>query len=263
MRPRFQVQNSPRITALYTAFCKTFSKEYRFRGESHDFWELICVLEGRIDITADDLVFELNEGQCFLHPPMQFHSFQSVGSTEPTIVVISFSGENIPHAPDTVCIAEDPSRIRHLYALAQKYFTFRHKIWIDEAREGYLHFVKELELFLLQLSHTDSRGSNSISARNYTAIMQTLHQNLCRRLTVREIAELCNMSEINLQKTFSHYAGVGVMDYFTRIKMQYAATLLREGYSVKETALQLGYHDQNYFSTVYKRINGISPSKTK
>jgi len=262
MRHHFIVQKSPHIATLYTLFQKTFDKDYRFRGESHDFWELVCVAEGRIGIAADDQVFELEAGQCFLHPPMQFHSIQSAGSTEPTVVIISFTGENIPHIADTVCRAEDPSQIKRLYALAEKFFTFR-RIFVEEAKQGHLQFVKELELFLLQLSPADSRRSNSVSAQNYSTIVQTLHQNLHRRLTVREIAELCSMSEINLQKTFSRYAGVGVMDYFTRIKMHRAAELLREGHSVKETALLLGYHDQNYFSTVYKRIIGQPPCKTK
>ncbi len=262
MRPHFIVQKNPHIATLYTLFQKTFAKDYHFRGESHDFWELVCVLDGRVSITADDLVFELEPGQCFLHPPMQFHSIQSTGSNEPTVVFISFTGKNIPYIADTVCMAEDPTQINRLYKLSQKFFTYQ-RIFVDDAKPGYLQFVKELELFLLQLSPADSHRSDSVSARNYTAIMQTLQQNIHRRLTVREIAKLCNMSEINLQKTFSRYAGMGIMDYFTRIKMHRAAELLREGHSVKETALLLGYHDQNYFSTVYKRIMGQPPSKVK
>ena len=69
------------------------------------------------------------------------------------------------------------------------------------------------------------------------------------------------MSEINLHKTFSKYAGVGIMEYFTRTKMHYATSLLEGGSTVKEVALTLGYTDQNYFSTVYKRITGHTPSQ--
>ena len=53
------------------------------------------------------------------------------------------------------------------------------------------------------------------------------------------------------------------MEYFNRIKMQRAAELLNEGVSVKQAALQVGFHDQNYFSTVFKRITGHTPSKYK
>jgi AraC-like DNA-binding protein len=36
---------------------------------------------------------------------------------------------------------------------------------------------------------------------------------------------------------------------------------LQQGHSVKETALILGYRDQNYFSTAFKRITGHAPSR--
>ena len=39
--------------------------------------------------------------------------------------------------------------------------------------------------------------------------------------------------------------------------------LLQEGYTVKETALRLGFADQNYFSTVYRRHFGVPPSKER
>ena len=68
---------------------------------------------------------------------------------------------------------------------------------------------------------------------------------------------------INLQKSFSYYAGVGVMEYFNRQKMRRAAELMAEGYSVREAALAVGFSDQNYFSTVFKRITGHSPSAVK
>ena len=58
-------------------------------------------------------------------------------------------------------------------------------------------------------------------------------------------------------------AGVGIMVYFNRLKMQRAAELIKEGFSVKEAALSVGFSDQNYFSTVFKRITGRPPTKAK
>jgi len=56
---------------------------------------------------------------------------------------------------------------------------------------------------------------------------------------------------------------MGIMEYFNSIKMFRAQTLLKEGYTVKETALSLGFCDQNYFSTVFKRVMGKSPKELK
>ena len=118
---------------------------------------------------------------------------------------------------------------------------------------------------MLELANANSRKDVTLSkgAENYAFILKTINSNIEKRLSVTELAVLCNMSEINLQKTFSHYAGVGIIEYFNRVKMQRATELLNEGASVKQTALQLGFYDQNYFSTVFKRITGHTPSRYK
>ena len=45
--------------------------------------------------------------------------------------------------------------------------------------------------------------------------------------------------------------------------MRHGKQLLESGRSVKEVAFLLGFSDQNYFSTVYRRHFGIPPSAVK
>ena len=262
-----EIKNNPVITSVYTAFSQAFSPEFRFRGETHDFWELVCVTEGQISVAADSKIFTLKKGQAILHSPMQFHSITAMGSGGSAIAVFSFSGNNIPALENKVIEISNFSRVKQLLELVKKHFVMRKKFNIvgpKTADNAHLIYIKRLELFLLELEGgylVDSKLPKS--AENYAFIIKTINNNIEKRLSVTEIAALCNMSEINLQKTFSHYAGVGIMEYFNRIKMQRAAELLNEGLSVKQAALQVGFHDQNYFSTAFKRITGHSPSRYK
>jgi AraC-like DNA-binding protein len=82
-----------------------------------------------------------------------------------------------------------------------------------------------------------------------------------QRLTVAQIAELCGLGESNLKKIFKKYAGIGVMEYYASVKTEQAKQLLLEGKSVRQTAEQLGFVDQNYFCVFFKRQTGVSPSK--
>jgi AraC-like DNA-binding protein len=43
------------------------------------------------------------------------------------------------------------------------------------------------------------------------------------------------------------------------MKMRYAAEQLQAGMRVGEVAANLGYFDQNYFSTVFRRVMGAPP----
>lgn len=260
-----EIQENPKITGIYTAFSQDLGPHFKFKGEIHDFYELVCVTEGTISVAADNKIFSLKKGQAILHPPMQFHNITALGNEKSAITVFSFSGENIPKLQNKVFEIGDISKTKTLLELAKKHYIIRHKFSIKEPKNignSHLIYVKNLELFLLELANNNEENSrsHSHSAENYSFIVKTINSNIDKRISVTELAELCNMSAINLQKTFSKYAGVGVKEYFNRIKMQKAIELLDKGMSVKQTALLLGYEDQNYFSTVFKRITGNTPS---
>ena len=63
------------------------------------------------------------------------------------------------------------------------------------------------------------------------------------------------------QKLFLRYTGMGMMNFYASLRMRHAKQLLESGRSVKEVAFLLGFSDQNYFSTAYKRYFGMSPTK--
>ena len=111
----------------------------------------------------------------------------------------------------------------------------------------------------------EKQGSRlqSPMAKNYARAMSVLENHIHQNLSVGEIARLCNMSEISLQKTFSKYAGIGVRQYYNRLKITAATQMLQAGVAVKECAKLLGFANQNYFSTVFKRITGTSPADYK
>ncbi|MBQ4154308.1 MAG: AraC family transcriptional regulator [Clostridia bacterium] len=260
-----KITENPKITGVSTAFLQDLGPDFKFRGEAHDFYELVCVTEGAISVAADDKYFTLKKGQAILHPPMQFHNITSMGDKKSSIAVFSFSGENIPNLQDKVLEIGDISKTKSLLELAKKHFVIRYRFSIKEPKStgiSHLLYVKRLELFLLELVNNNQEKNEALpqSAENYSFIIKTLNDNIDKRLSIAEIASLCNMSAINLQKTFSKYAGIGIIEYFNQLKMQKAIELLERGMSVKQTALLLGFHDQNYFSTVFKRITGNTPS---
>lgn len=268
MEKGVKISKNPKITRVTSAFIRHCESDFRFRGETHESWELVCVTDGNISVAADNKVFELKKGQAILHNPMQFHNITVTGNAGATIGVFAFCGENIPAIQNQVFEITDLSKVKTLKELAHKYFEVKSGfglVTIKKEGSEHLLYIKNLELFLLELAGNVSKSRQTVSegAKNYSRIINTMNENIYERLSICELAALCNMSEINLQKTFSRYAGVGIMEYFNRIKMRKATELLQSGMSVKQVALKLGFHDQNYFSTMFKRITGHTPSKIK
>jgi AraC-like DNA-binding protein len=57
------------------------------------------------------------------------------------------------------------------------------------------------------------------------------------------------------------YTGKSPQDFIRVIRLERAATLLRNGQSVTDTATLAGFENAKYFSTVFKKYFGVSPSK--
>lgn len=259
-----------RITKLYSAFMKRYGKKYSFSGECHNFWEIMIVVSGEVGVTAGSNIYTLKSGQAILHEPMEFHNLWSAGNSDPTIIVISFSVVGMPQYFHRIFEVENMSiPIGILDNIKQNFEVYEEDFIVGIKEKGDIDrqiAVKQLEIFLLNGLHACWQMSKDIvpcGSSNYVAAIRVLDNNIEKRLSVSEIANMCNMSEINLQKTFARYAGMGVMQYFNQQKIIRAITLLEEGNSAKEVAELLGFSNQNYFCTVFKRISGHPPSYYK
>ena len=89
-----------------------------------------------------------------------------------------------------------------------------------------------------------------------------LEDDEAQTLTIKEIASLCNVSEIYFRKLFKLYSGTPPVEYKlnTRIAkaMQYLET---SNLSVREISELTGFKDPAYFSKMFKEKNGFTPKE--
>lgn len=252
------------IDTLYTAFDQWIESNYFFVGESHDFWELVIIADGAVGITAGQEAAVMRRGQAVLHPPMEFHRVWYPGERG-RIIVISFGARGLAPSAGRKFTVTEPGLPDQLLQQLRSSFTIErvHVMGLaGSAIRGQLA-VKELELFLLRQLDTPQGAAASAPSRqaeNYARLVRFLEQNVRSSLCVEQIARQCSMSAVSAKQTFSKYAGMGIMAYFNRLKVAAALPLLQQGFSVQEVAQQLGFSSQNYFSTVFKRITGRSPT---
>ena len=259
-----------RLTSVFTIFEAIYQEDYYFGGETHDFWEFVCVLDGVLGVTAGEDVFLLERGQAVLHKPMEFHRLWAERKTRPHIAVISFAADVMPDMKERrfALKEEELDTLSRLMQARDDIFEVEQGLMIHKIKAGAEieahRYVAQFEMLLLKaLQENTSTVLPYVSsgAENYRKIVQVLEEHLEERLTLGKVAELCQMSEAAVKKTFSRYAGIGLMTYFNQIKIRRAIRLLEEGKSVSQTAQMLGFADQDYFSTVFKRVTGSAPTK--
>ncbi len=88
-----------------------------------------------------------------------------------------------------------------------------------------------------------------------------LHQNFNRPLSRWEIADAIGVSEDYLSRVFHADLGLSPWDYLNRYRIEQSKQMLRRsGAPIGVVASQVGFRDPLYFSRVFHRLTGRSPS---
>ena len=93
-------------------------------------------------------------------------------------------------------------------------------------------------------------------------IEEYFRENLSRTITLQLLADEMNVSKVYLCRIFKKYKNVTPIDYFNRLKIERACELLNQFSSLplQKISDMLGFNDVYYFSKVFKKIMGVSPS---
>lgn len=91
---------------------------------------------------------------------------------------------------------------------------------------------------------------------------QYMDHHYTKPLSLEEVAAHVGLSPYYFSKLFKERFHTNFMDYLTGLRIEQAKQLLTQSdCSLKEICFQVGYKDPNYFSRVFKKITGVSPSE--
>jgi two-component system response regulator YesN len=81
-------------------------------------------------------------------------------------------------------------------------------------------------------------------------------------LQLSSAAEAARVSPAYISRLFSDHLKTNFIDYLTRLRLERGEKLIREsGKNIKEIAFEVGYQDPNYFSKIFRKLRGLSPSE--
>ena len=91
-------------------------------------------------------------------------------------------------------------------------------------------------------------------------ILSYIDTNFMNNPSVSELAKKAGLSESHFMKRFRDATGCSYKTYVNRYKNKIAQTMLTESpKSIQEISNELGFCNSNYFCTLFKQINGMSP----
>ena len=83
-------------------------------------------------------------------------------------------------------------------------------------------------------------------------------------ISLDDVSREIDISPYYFSKVFKEATGENFIDYLTGLRIDKAKDLLENtGMSMKEICGEVGYSNPNYFSRIFKKIVGVSPTEYK
>lgn len=284
------LKNSITINKIYSIHYFEYMSDFSFEGESHNFWEFICVDKGEVGVTAGKTFTILKKGDVAFHQPNEFHNVQATGTIAPNLVVISFQCDDEAMRFFKKRILRIDEMERNL--LADIIIEARH-CFDCRLDDPYLQNMpqKEPEMFGAEqliclylehfLIHLIRRYSNPIVLRKRPARIETpkstkqksdteifnrvvdyLENHIGAPVTIEQICKDNLIGRSQLQKIFKDRCNLGIIEYFSLMKVNAAKEMIRTNrMNFTQISEQLGYSSIHYFSRQFKKVTGMTPSE--
>lgn len=121
---------------------------------------------------------------------------------------------------------------------------------------------EEAKVRLIFITERIQEWQKSSADATIIRIKKYIDQHYKETLTLEGVAGQFNLSSYYVSKLFKAQFHISFIEYVTDVRMKKAKELIRDvSVPLKEIAITLGYRDPNYFSRVFKKTTGYSPSE--
>ncbi len=111
-----------------------------------------------------------------------------------------------------------------------------------------------------RMNDTDS-SNHSLKLHRAKMIFDYIGKHYSEPITSKQLADLCHVNESYFCRFFRKSFGKTPLSYLNEYRTEKAAILLKETQkSITEIALETGFENSNYFTRIFRKLKGCSPS---
>jgi two-component system response regulator YesN len=124
---------------------------------------------------------------------------------------------------------------------------------IKQSREWFIQAFAELQDHMIRIYNSDR---NSI-----VKATQYIQQQYQQEISLQSISQFVHLSKNYFANLFKKEVGESFLEYVTRVRIEKAKVLLAGEMKAAEVGQLVGIPDPKYFSKVFKKITGATPSE--
>lgn len=245
----------------------THPKLPTFRPRGRLDFQLLYIASGKTHFSFEegkDTV--VSAGNMVLYRPKEPQKYVYYGSEQAEVYWVHFTGSNVRNILKSYGITND-MRVIPAGTLLEYSRIFKQMIQeLQQCRAGYEELLAMLlrQIFIIinrQMTKERTLKSDYLDTEMELAL-EYFNTNYNKELNVEDYAASRGMSVSWFIRTFKQYAGTTPMQYIVALRITNAQMLLETtNYNVTEIGNFVGYDNPLYFSRIFKKQKGFSPSE--
>lgn len=275
----FKIKKAISVSNLVTLEYLNLSSSYIYNEEVHDFYEFIYVDSGSLECNSENAAITLSQNDFYLIPPDVKHFYSTKPNCNASVFIVCFnSASNIAEILSNVTHLEKHEKqlVSKILSESQKAFRFpfdKKLIPIENpvfgAQQLIENTIEELLINLVRLKLNENSdikivmSSLELEDNLVRDIVSILNDNVYGNISLDEISKKTYYSKTYLNNIFKKNFRSSIMHYYVTLKIKEGKKLLKDGLTVTEASDKLSFDSPNYFSKVFKKYTGITPSQYK
>lgn len=123
----------------------------------------------------------------------------------------------------------------------------------------YLFLATIIDEAILDSSYEETKTNKNIYINK---AIHFIHINYSRKIRVSEVAKFIGLDRKYISKLFKDIVGVTIQDYLISFRINKAKEMMKDKQlSIGDISRSVGYDNPLIFSKIFKKVNGMSPSK--
>lgn len=246
---------------LFSLRCETFENENASAFNRHDHLELILVEQGTLGCFVEGSFFTAVAGELVVINPLQTHRLMHGVTNEPLVAWMLTFNEALLPAGNKVWTYTFEGLIKDAKIIELFRSVIREKKQALAWNNLYIQNLIQLILLQLLRKHTKTSSKEDGTPPLLQAITSYIHEHYSQPLTLETIGNQVGISRWYLSKFFKKETGISIVEYINRYRCSNAlALLLKSEHPISKISEMCGFSSLEYFSRVYTKQYGHTPS---